>query len=495
MDSISRQLFIDKVSGIVQKNVDKYGFGVVSAIVGQFCKESVFGTSELAVNANNIGGIKRKFLKDGTPRSPIAIGGYVKVSNEVINGNLVPKESEFAAFKSIDDCVEGYFQFLTSSTAYSNLRGIKDSKTYALTIAEDNYSSSGKAYGESIYNDYVVPYNLEKYDKGETNMKTVRIMIDAGHDNYRNQSPVLKTYYESERMYKFSEFLELALERRGFIVGCTRKSLSELKDVVPRGTMGKGYDFLISNHSDACGDPSVDRVSAIVMTNNAISRDLGNLLSTKAAEVMGIKIHKTYSKDAGYDRNGNGKLGDDEYYGVLHGAQSVGCPAIIMEHGFHTNLKVAKWLSEDSNLRILAEAEAEVFAKFFNMNEVTQPNVVQDMETAQTEPTKTIEYTIKKGDTLGKIADSYGATIDEIMTLNKYITDKNKIYPGNKLVIPVNSSKPQPMYHTINKNDGLTSLSKIARAYGISLNQIKLLNPDVKAPLYIVHYDDKIRIK
>lgn len=47
-----------------------------------------------------------------------------------------------------------------------------------------------------------------------------------------------------------------------------------------------------------------------------------------------------------------------------------------------------------------------------------------------------IIYTVKGGDTLTKIAGKYGTTVDNILQLNPQITDKNKIYKGQKIKIP-----------------------------------------------------------
>ncbi len=45
-------------------------------------------------------------------------------------------------------------------------------------------------------------------------------------------------------------------------------------------------------------------------------------------------------------------------------------------------------------------------------------------------------YTVKKGDTLGKLAKRFGTTIDTLMYLNPIIKDKNLIRIGWKLLIP-----------------------------------------------------------
>ena len=64
------------------------------------------------------------------------------------------------------------------------------------------------------------------------------------------------------------------------------------------------------------------------------------------------------------------KLNSDnktEYYGVLRGSKAVGTKGMIVEHSFHTNLAAAKWLSSNSNLKKMAEAEAEVIADYYGM--------------------------------------------------------------------------------------------------------------------------------
>ena len=45
-------------------------------------------------------------------------------------------------------------------------------------------------------------------------------------------------------------------------------------------------------------------------------------------------------------------------------------------------------------------------------------------------------YTIKRGDTLSRIARNYGTTVDKLMEANPYITNKNRIYAGKTLQIP-----------------------------------------------------------
>ncbi|MTI70445.1 MAG: LysM peptidoglycan-binding domain-containing protein [Firmicutes bacterium] len=78
-----------------------------------------------------------------------------------------------------------------------------------------------------------------------------------------------------------------------------------------------------------------------------------------------------------------------------------------------------------------------------------------------------ITYTVKKGDTLFKIANRYNVTVNEIKSLNKLNT--TYIYPGDKLKIP---RKNYGFYNVV-KGD---TLYKISRLFNISIANLKITN-------------------
>lgn len=89
-------------------------------------------------------------------------------------------------------------------------------------------------------------------------MSKVKICIDAGHvgSNY-NQSPVVKTYFESAAMWKLHLLLKAALKKKGFEVVTTRAKQENDLGVYQRGAAAKGCDVFLSLHSNACGTESV----------------------------------------------------------------------------------------------------------------------------------------------------------------------------------------------------------------------------------------------
>ena len=202
----------------------------------------------------------------------------------------------------------------------------------------------------------------------------VKICLDAGHFGKYNQSPVLPDYHESQRMWVLCEKLAKALREMGIEVTRTRRDPEKDLPLVKRGQKSRDHDLFLSLHSNAAAREDADHIVLFVPTKkenaevHEISLRLAVRLAPLLTEIMGVK-EKNYriaSVKSENDRDGNGKM-DDDYYGVLHGASTVGTPALIIEHSFHTNKKAAEWLMHDENLERLAYAEAELLCDFFKI--------------------------------------------------------------------------------------------------------------------------------
>ncbi|MGN1411551.1 MAG: N-acetylmuramoyl-L-alanine amidase [Oscillospiraceae bacterium] len=202
------------------------------------------------------------------------------------------------------------------------------------------------------------------------------ICLDAGHYGLYNRSVGVKEYYESNMTWKLHIYLKEELEQYGFNVITTRENQETDRNLVSRGQASAGCDLFISIHSNAVGNymsESTDYPVAIVLLPDdstdidEISTEIGIRLSNTVADVMETKqsgrIWTRLSED---DRNGDGIL-NDEWYGVMYGAKSVGTPAILLEHSFHTNTRSAKWLLDEDNLHRLAKSEAYILAEYFEL--------------------------------------------------------------------------------------------------------------------------------
>lgn len=81
------------------------------------------------------------------------------------------------------------------------------------------------------------------------------------------------------------------------------------------------------------------------------------------------------------------------------------------------------------------------------------------------------QVTVKSGDTLSQIANKAGTTV-ESLKINNNLQDVNKIYPGQELKVDGNVQTSAKTY-TVKAGD---SLWKIAQANGLSVDELKSAN-------------------
>ena len=109
--------------------------------------------------------------------------------------------------------------------------------------------------------------------------------------------------------------------------------------------------------------------------------------------------------------------------------------------------------------------------------------------------TNTVSYTVKKGDTLSKIAAKYGTTYQKIAADNG-ISNPNKINVGQVLRITTNKTvttqtvTSNKVYYTVKRGD---TLSGIARKYGTNVAKLVMLNGIKNANK--IYVNQSIRVK
>lgn len=217
-----------------------------------------------------------------------------------------------------------------------------------------------------------------------TPTKKFKVCIDPGHYGRYNRCPGIPEYYESEVMWKLSMLQKGIFEKLGVEVIMTRTDPNKDLALKERGMASAGCDLFISNHSNAVGsgmNENVDYPAIFYLVENYsvlsddLSKEIGELLATCIAETMGTaQKGKALTKKSGNDRNGDGIM-NDNYYGVLHGAALVDVPGLILEHSFHTNSKAVRWLLNDVNLALLADAECRCILNWLEKRYGVSPTV------------------------------------------------------------------------------------------------------------------------
>lgn len=188
----------------------------------------------------------------------------------------------------------------------------------------------------------------------------MKICLDAGHYGKYNQSPVDKSYYESELVWKLHLLQKKYLEAYGIEVITTRDDLNTDRGLYDRGAASRGCDLFISSHTNAVGTTMNNQVDypAAYCAINGSADGIGMALAQCVEVVMGTRQPARIE----HRRGQNG-----DYYGVLRGATAVGTPGLILEHSFHTNAEIVRWLQDEWNLEQLAQAEADTIALYYGL--------------------------------------------------------------------------------------------------------------------------------
>lgn len=192
-----------------------------------------------------------------------------------------------------------------------------------------------------------------------------KVLIDAGHYGSKYNQGVIKDYFESNMTWELQGYLKKELLAYGIIVGVTRTNKDTDVSVYNRGTMARGYDLLMSLHSNAASAESAKRVS-IYKPLSGIGDKIAEIIGKAVFDCMNLKADKSWYYET---KTRKSTLANREYYGILRGAADVGVPALIVEHSFHTNKEACSWLLKSANLKELAKAEAKAIAEYFGITQ------------------------------------------------------------------------------------------------------------------------------
>jgi N-acetylmuramoyl-L-alanine amidase len=207
-----------------------------------------------------------------------------------------------------------------------------------------------------------------------------KILIDAGHFPGWNSFVLTHngntfTYVEGDRMWDLQNFIVEELKNLGFVNArrlrtsnatiTTRRDDETPRDWharenYERGKRSAGFDLLIQLHTDAAAHSTASHVVVFYpMDGRNNTQSLGNSFADAIKTTMGLTGNsrvETHVNDSG-----------GESFAVMRGAKSVNCPRyFITENGFHTTPSTTLWLMQDSNLRRLARAYAEVIKNHFS---------------------------------------------------------------------------------------------------------------------------------
>ena len=249
----------------------------------------------------------------------------------------------------------------------------------------------------------------------------MKVTLDPGHGRYDNRSPNNPLYVEGTQMWHLAVHLEKELIKYGIDVVTTRPNIDENPTLEERGRIAgeSKSDLLISLHSnspalreDRTYDETVTGTVAFYPLASLQLKSLADSLGVKVSKLMGHYFRGSYTKAYPHAP----KL---DYYGVIRNSVAYGCAnAIILEHGFHTNISDSNFLLDEVKLKNMAEAEAEIIAEYFGC----QKRSTTKLDNTPNEWSReAIEWAQKEGilfgDDNGNLKLSSPCTREEVVTM------------------------------------------------------------------------------
>ena len=146
--------FIQKIAPLIQAEVKKRGYQVVSPIIAQACVESNYGLSGLSAKYHNYFGLKCGTLWTGKSVN-------LSTKEEYSAGTLTTIRSNFRVYDSMEEGVKGYFEFIQLKR-YANLKGVTNARQYLQNIKNDGYCTGSQYVDHTMA--IINLYNLTQFD-------------------------------------------------------------------------------------------------------------------------------------------------------------------------------------------------------------------------------------------------------------------------------------------------------------------------------------------
>ena len=281
-------------------------------------------------------------------------------------------------------------------------------------------------------------------------MNNLQVVIDAGHGGTDPGAVSSSGVREKDLTLMISQYMYEEFQRRGVPVTLIRNTDETISPTERVNRVLAAYGdnpnvVVISNHINAAGSGIQGAEGAEVIY---ALRDNSNLASNilTALGNAGQKMRKFYQRRLPSDTS-------KDYYFMHRNTGSKTHP-VIVEYGFIDNPEDLAKIQ--SNYKEYVDAVVDAVIATYEGE--TIPSLSGDNY-----------YIVQNGDSLWKIANKYGITVNELKSLNGLTSDNLSV--GQILEVPSSSSDSGT--YTVKAGD---SLWKIANQYGITVNELKSLN-------------------
>lgn len=315
---MTRREFIKFVANIAVKDWKERRIMLPSIVIAQACKESAFGTTELAVNANAIFGIKlngwtgKSYTKkaeeqkaDGTIEvqqgtlwrmydnwEESILDHNTYIAERKVNGQTEPNFKAIVGETNIKKVLAGFVGDKNRSATAERCTD-PELKAYVLEGKSVYPYATGLGYPQSLLDDYIVKYNLTQFDDEEeaSTIMSKKVFLSAGHGG---TDPGAVAYGIKEKDVNLQTMLSCQAElmRHGVTVICSRTT--DEYDPVTQEVIeanASGADIAVSFHANAGGG---DGFEGFYWSSNMESKKLAQLgekyIKALGQNSRGIKV-------------------------------------------------------------------------------------------------------------------------------------------------------------------------------------------------------------
>lgn len=304
---MSEMAFVEKIGLLASEDMKKTGI-LASVTTAQAILESGFGTTDLAVNANNLFGMK--CLLSGNTWDSVWDGQseYWKYTEEQSqDGRVYKVYANFRKYPDISHSIADHSAYLAGAMnggrkRYAGIVGMKYYKKVAQLIKDGGYATDVN-YVSKLCN-IIENLNLTRFDteyeKGETGMK---IFLCVGHTIYKNGaiSSADGTKYGGVNEYKYNKqlapYVQKWLKAAGHDVTLciapegVYSSLQDEIDYFIGEEHKKNYDLAVQLHLNAFngkayGTEAYAYDNEGLVVANAICKKLGTVWHNRGGQIM-----------------------------------------------------------------------------------------------------------------------------------------------------------------------------------------------------------------